>query len=200
MLDAAIIAWRARLGSSMDGDTSVPPRTGNGTRRWRSRLQRLRERATATSRSSPRRTALGEHHEGARATRISDEPDYATTPVGRGSGDRRDGHRVDAGAHEERGMAVMTEAHVPGTSAHGRGGRRRSAPRAPAYGRTSSTRGAARPRCRSRRSDCTAPSRRRSRGRRPCREDTDRVLAELLGSRPTSSARSSRGVIEPVKT
>ena len=126
MLDAAIIALASALGVFMDGDTSVPPRTGNRHPALAMAPYNVYETSdghiaifTASDRHWESITkVLGRED-------LLDEPRLRDDAGAGGScrADRRDGHGVDARAHQERGhedpdrgsRAVRARAHRRGS-------------------------------------------------------------------------------------
>jgi crotonobetainyl-CoA:carnitine CoA-transferase CaiB-like acyl-CoA transferase len=166
MLDAAIIALASALGVFMDGDTSVPARTGNrhpALAMAPYNVYETRDGHIAIFTASDRHwesitKVLGRED-------LLMHPDYATTP-GRAAKVEEIDAMVTAWTRDRSKnevMAILTEAHVPCAPV------RTAAevvadPHLNARGvwRRSTIRGAGRRKSRSRRSVCTAPI------RRPC--------------------------------
>lgn len=205
MLDAAIIALASALGVFMDGDTSVPPRTGNrhpALAMAPYNVYETRDGHIAIFTASDRHwesitKVLGRED-------LLTHPDYATTP-GRAARVEQIDAMVTAWTRERSKnevMATLTEAHVP------------CAPVRTAAEVVDDphlrARGVWKEIDHPRRGKTKVPiSPIRLHGAEPSAvrpapllgQDTDRVLAELLGlAKDELIALHAAGVIEPVKT
>ena len=206
MLEAAVMALASAIGVFMDGDTAVPPRTGNrhpALSMAPYNVYPVRDGHVAIFTASERHwqsivRVLGRED-------LLDDPDYATTP-GRAARAKQIDALVEAWTRprtKDEVVRALTEAHVPcapvRTTAevvndphlaergvwtevdHPRRGRTR-VPNSPIRLHGSAPRGIER----------MAPL---------LGQDTDRVLTELLGLGPDDlAALHAAGVIEPVKS
>jgi formyl-CoA transferase len=206
MLEAAVCALASALGAHMDGDRRVPPRTGN---RHPALAMAPYNVYPTTDGHVAIFTASDRHwHSIARVLGREDlleHPDYATTP-GRAARVEEIDALVSAWTGvrgKDEVMRVMTEAHVPCAPVR------------------TTAEVAADPHLEARGFWADLPHPRRGRARVPnspirlhgCErgraarsapllgQDTDRVLAELLGLGPDElAALHAAGVIDPVKT